>query len=56
MSDQVDKTQPTGSRIFGGIGRAAVAYGLKLPRVVGAGLCIAVWLVIYVNRRKLVDW
>jgi hypothetical protein len=38
-----------------GIGQAAVAFGLKLPTVIFAGLCLAVWLVIYINRRRLID-
>ena len=37
-----------------GIGQAAVAFGLKLPTVIFAGLCLAVWLVIYINRRRLI--
>ena len=37
-----------------GIGQAAVSFGLKLPTVVFAGICIAVWLVIYVNRNRLI--
>ena len=38
-----------------GIGQAAVAYGLKLPTVIFAGLCIAVWFIIWINRRELID-
>ncbi len=37
-----------------GIGQSAVAFGLKLPTVIFAGLCLAVWLVIYINRRRLI--
>ncbi len=36
------------------IGQAAVAYGLRLPTVVVAGICISVWLVIYLKRRQLI--
>ena len=37
-----------------GIGQAAIAFGLKLATVIFAGLCLAVWAVIYLNRRKLI--
>ncbi len=37
-----------------GIGQAAVAFGLRLPTVVFASLCLAIWLVIYSMRRKLI--
>ena len=37
-----------------GIGEASIAFGLKLPTVLFAGLCLAVWAVIYLNRRKLI--
>lgn len=38
-----------------GIGQAAVSFGLQLPTVIAAGLCIVLWLVIYINRHQLID-
>ena len=60
MDDQTDSNRPVESPVLGGIGaygigQAAVAFGLKLPTVIFAGLCLAVWLVIYINRRRLID-
>lgn len=37
-----------------GIGQAAVTFGLQPSTVVAAGLCIVVWLVIYINRNQLI--
>ena len=59
MDDQSDSTWPLESRVLGGIGayridQATVTLGLKLPTVIFAGLCLAVWLVIYINRRQLI--
>ena len=60
MDDQTDSNRPVESPALGGIGaygigQAAVAFGIKLPTVIFAGLCLAVWLVIYINRRRLID-
>ena len=38
-----------------GIGQAAVAFGLQLPTVIFAGLCVAIWFFIWINRRRLLD-
>ena len=38
-----------------GIGQAAVTFGLRGPTVVAAGLCIAVWVLIYINRSQLLE-
>ena len=58
MNDQADSNKPLESQVLGGIGaygigQTAVAFGLKLLTVIFAGVCLAVWLVIYLNRRRL---
>ena len=37
-----------------GIGQAAVSFGLQAPTIIAAGICVAVWLIIFINRRKLI--
>lgn len=38
-----------------GIGQAAVSFGLQIPALVAATVGIAIWLAIYLNRRRLID-
>lgn len=37
-----------------GIGQAAARFGLQVPTVICAGLCIGVWLIIAINRKRLI--
>lgn len=37
-----------------GIGQAAARFGLQVPTLIGVGCCLLIWLVVVINRKRLI--